>query len=259
MKKYTPAITARTTSARTAISLNEIFRGGNGGSDPGTGGRPEQPTVLLTLISSGLRQDRPLHFSRLLLLYPGSRHSLPGGFGRQVQPCQRTVRNGPVLPGRAGPEQSAGQNLRSGVRSSGLPLQSGDLFCPFARFGEGVISTCWSRLLRRPSSGGRFTESVSFTTGVPHRLQNADSGGTRLPHRLQKEPVGREVVSMGTGIAGAASTIFFMGRAISIRFFGGGVLVISIQWGADAAGCAAVRVPAPWEPVPGLPGGRRSK
>jgi hypothetical protein len=60
-------------------------------------------------------------------------------------------------------------------------------------------------------------------------LQNADSGGTRLPHRLQNEPVGREVVSTGTGIAGAASTIFFMGRAISIRFFGGGVLVISIR------------------------------
>jgi hypothetical protein len=54
---------------------------------------------------------------------------------------------------------------------------------------------------------------------------------------LQNEPVGREEVSIGTGIAGADSTIFFMGRAISIRFFGGGALVISIRWGACAGGC----------------------
>ena len=39
MKTYTPAITARITSARTAISLNGIFRGGGdgGGCDTGAG------------------------------------------------------------------------------------------------------------------------------------------------------------------------------------------------------------------------------
>ena len=67
---------------------------------------------------------------------------------------------------------------------------------------------------------GTAGTSVELTTGVPHRLQNTDSGGTRLPHREQKEPMGSDVVSTGRGIAGTDSTILLMGRVISIFFFG---------------------------------------
>jgi hypothetical protein len=67
---------------------------------------------------------------------------------------------------------------------------------------------------------GTAGSSVELTTGVPHRLQNTDSGGTRLPHREQKEPIGSVVVSTGRGIAGTDSTIFLMGLVISIFFFG---------------------------------------
>jgi hypothetical protein len=68
-------------------------------------------------------------------------------------------------------------------------------------------------------TGGIAGCSAEVTTGVPHRLQNTDSGGTRLPHREQKEPIGREVVSIGRGIAGDESIISLMGRVISIFFF----------------------------------------
>jgi hypothetical protein len=74
-----------------------------------------------------------------------------------------------------------------------------------------------------------FSISSSLTTGVPHRLQKADSAGIRLPHRLQNDPVGREEVSTGTGMVGAGSTTFFIGRAISIFFFCRGALVISMR------------------------------
>lgn len=48
-----------------------------------------------------------------------------------------------------------------------------------------------------------FSGSAGFVlcagTLVPHRLQNVDSGGIRLPHRGQNDPCGRDVVSMGWG------------------------------------------------------------
>ena len=66
--------------------------------------------------------------------------------------------------------------------------------------------------------------------GCPHRLQNADSGGTRLPQREQNEPTGREVVSTGRGIEGTDSMIFLRGRVISIFFFSDDVPALP-DWG----------------------------
>ena len=68
-------------------------------------------------------------------------------------------------------------------------------------------------------TGGTAGCSAGVATGVPHRLQNTDSGGTRLPHREQKEPIGKDVVSTGRGIEGAESIISLIGRVISIFFF----------------------------------------
>ena len=68
-------------------------------------------------------------------------------------------------------------------------------------------------------AGVAVDPSGKLTTGVPHLLQNTDSGGTRLPHREQNEPIGNDVVSTGRGIAGADSIIFLRDRVISIFFF----------------------------------------
>ena len=57
------------------------------------------------------------------------------------------------------------------------------------------------------------------STRVPQRLQNAESGGTRLPHREQNDPCGSDEVSTGFCGVCTVSMIFFMGRAISIFFF----------------------------------------
>src|SRR5512136_1701102 len=122
-------------------------------------------------------------------------------------------------------------SIRLSLFSAVAEITGGGVTGTCGRTGKGC---CWGTV---PLSVGMPAVSVSFTIGVPHRLQNTDSGGTRLPHRLQNEPVGREVVSIGTGIAGAASTIFFIGRATSIRLFGG--WVASIRWGAGTVGCTA--------------------
>ena len=61
--------------------------------------------------------------------------------------------------------------------------------------------------------------------GVPQWLQNVDLKGTRFPHREQNEPVGREEVSLGIGATGVFSVILPKGRAVSIFFFAGRVVV----------------------------------
>ena len=50
--------------------------------------------------------------------------------------------------------------------------------------------------------------------------------------------MGRLDVSTGFGMAGSDSMIFFMGREISIRFFWGGALTISMRGGGVASGSA---------------------
>jgi hypothetical protein len=103
---------------------------------------------------------------------------------------------------------------------------------------EGAVSGA-ARISR--GIAGRFSISPSFNTLVPHRLQNADSVGIRLPHLLQNDPEGRELVSTGTGMAGTASTIFFMGRETSIFFFCGRVLVTSNFRGVVEEGFGGAR------------------
>ena len=61
--------------------------------------------------------------------------------------------------------------------------------------------------------------------GVPQWLQNVDLKGTRFPHREQNEPVGRDELSLGIGATGVFSVILPKGRAVSIFFFAGRVVV----------------------------------
>ena len=61
--------------------------------------------------------------------------------------------------------------------------------------------------------------------GVPQWLQKVDLKGTRFPHREQNEPVGRDDVSFGMGATGVFSIILPNGRAVSIFFFPGRVVV----------------------------------
>lgn len=86
------------------------------------------------------------------------------------------------------------------------------------------------------TSSGTEICSPGRRTFDPQRLQNADPTGTRLPHRKQNDPSGSDEVSMGLVGTGPVSTIFFIGRAISIFFFTAELLVIRICGGVVTSG-----------------------
>jgi hypothetical protein len=71
--------------------------------------------------------------------------------------------------------------------------------------------------------------------GDPQWLQNVDLKGTRLPHREQNDPVGRDEVSLGIGATGVFSVILPNGRAVSIFFFAGRVVVAPLCAGVWTA------------------------
>ena len=86
---------------------------------------------------------------------------------------------------------------------------------------------------RRGTGSGVMTgfdadvRSEGCLIGVPQWLQKVDLKGTRFPHREQNEPVGRDDVSLGIGATGVFSVILPNGRAVSIFFFAGRVVVSS--------------------------------
>jgi hypothetical protein len=67
--------------------------------------------------------------------------------------------------------------------------------------------------------------SGGWLTGVPQWLQKVDLKGTRFPQREQNVPAGRDDVSFGMGATGVFSIILPNGRAVSIFFFAGRVVV----------------------------------
>jgi hypothetical protein len=75
--------------------------------------------------------------------------------------------------------------------------------------------TCWDADVR----------SEGCLIGVPQWLQNVDLKGIRFPHREQNEPEGSDEVSLGIGATGVFSVILPKGRAVSIFFFAGRVVV----------------------------------
>ena len=116
---------------------------------------------------------------------------------------------------------------------------------------EGGTSTCDSAMTGSDTGGGTGTGASGMTgwdaedrtgarvmsgfdavarsegdlIGVPQWLQNVDLKGTRFPQREQNEPVGRDDVSFGMGATGVFSVILPNGRAVSIFFFAGRVVV----------------------------------
>ena len=117
--------------------------------------------------------------------------------------------------------------------------------CTGSTTGAGTGGMTGSGVVGVPGAGvGGMTGSTmgngspGRSTLVPQWLQNAEPGGTRLPHREQNAPSGRVVVSIGLGGTGPVSTIFFIGRAISIFFFTAELLVIRICGGVVTSGSA---------------------
>ena len=81
---------------------------------------------------------------------------------------------------------------------------------------------------------GAAAFSGTCTIGVPQWLQNVEFRGTRFPHREQNVPEGRDEVSTGTGDTGLFSMILLSGREISIFFFTGRVVAMTVRVGVGA-------------------------